>query len=545
MRPALSTLALAAAVVALYCCAAPAPASAGLPGPACKAAGEVNGLAGKACDLVGNPKKLLNIGKNLVTGHLGTVLSEIFGNGGSPGVTAALSLAAIVAWITEGAKAAVGWMVKGIQSSAAPQLGSIWFSSTYWRVAGMAALLTLPFLFAAAVQALLRSDLTVLSRAAFGYLPLAMLCVGIAAPLTMLLLAGTDELCSLVWSPSSAHGLTSLLTKTTGVMGLATLLKSRFLAFLLGLLLATSAVLVWLELLMREAAVYVVVLLLPLAFAALVWPARRVWALRSAELLVALILSKFAIVAVLGLGGAALDHAGSNGLGAVIAGMVLVILAAFAPWAVLRLVPLAEVASGTAGALRSHAHGPLATSWERTKVADRSAKAVMSNLSSRLALATTGGEGHSALRNGAGTSDHSGEDRGADEGDALAAAGFDHEGVAEAEMAAATSGVDGGPSADRSAGAAPASGSPHAARHADTPGAAPPDERIPGAAPMWQAPDMSWRPLTLGPDVGWPPPPLWSEVDAGEDRTAPDERGRTAPDEPDPLPPSQEPGGRL
>ena len=59
---------------------------------------------------------------------------------------------------------------------------------------------------------------------------------------------------------------------------------------------------------MREAAVYVIVLMLPLAFAALVWPARRVWAVRAVELLVALILSKFAIVAVLALGGAALGQ---------------------------------------------------------------------------------------------------------------------------------------------------------------------------------------------------------------------------------------------
>ena len=57
---------------------------------------------------------------------------------------------------------------------------------------------------------------------------------------------------------------------------------------------------------MREAAVYVIVLMLPLAFAAMVWPARRIWAIRAIELLVALILSKFAIVAVLSLGGAAL-----------------------------------------------------------------------------------------------------------------------------------------------------------------------------------------------------------------------------------------------
>ena len=71
-------------------------------------------------------------------------------------------------------------------------------------------MLTLPFLFAAAVQALIRSDLGLLVRAAFGYLPLAMLAVAIAAPVTMLLLAASDEMCGLVSSAAgnaSAHFL--------------------------------------------------------------------------------------------------------------------------------------------------------------------------------------------------------------------------------------------------------------------------------------------------------------------------------------------------
>ena len=37
------------------------------------------------------------------------------------------------------------------------------------------------------------------------------------------------------------------------------------------------------------------------------------------------------------------------------AGAVLIMLAAFSPWALLRLVPLAEIASGAAGALRGRA----------------------------------------------------------------------------------------------------------------------------------------------------------------------------------------------
>ena len=68
----------------------------------------------------------------------------------------------------------------------------------YWQIAGISAILTLPFLFAAAIQALLRSDLTLLLRATFGYLPLAMLAVSVAAPITMLLLAASDQLSAVV-----------------------------------------------------------------------------------------------------------------------------------------------------------------------------------------------------------------------------------------------------------------------------------------------------------------------------------------------------------
>jgi len=111
--------------------------------------------------------------------------------------------------------------------------------------------------------------------------------------------------------------------------------------------------------LIREAAVYVIVLMLPLFFAALVWPARRVWAIRAVEMLVALILSKFAIVAVLALGGAALDHAASFSVTSLLAGLTLVLLAAFSPWVLLRLLPLHEIASAAAGGMRAASLQPL------------------------------------------------------------------------------------------------------------------------------------------------------------------------------------------
>src|SRR5205085_2642347 len=186
----------------------------------------------------------------------------------------ALGLAAMVAWVAAGAQFSISETTKVLGRTTKPQLGTTWFSSAYWRIAGIAALLTLPFLFAAAVQALLGSDLALLTRA---------------------------------------------------------------------------------------------------AFAALVWPSRRVWAVRSVELLVALVLSKLAIVAVLELGGAALDQLGHHGLAGVMAGLsgtALLLLAALSPWAVLRLVPMAELAGGAVDSLRAGA----TTSYQRADAERRGAE---------------------------------------------------------------------------------------------------------------------------------------------------------------------------
>jgi hypothetical protein len=183
--------------------------------------------------------------------------------------------------------------------------------------------------------------------------------VGIAAPLTTLLLAGSDELSHIVSGASGNADGQFLAKASVGAGALSLVTHSPFIAFFVGLLAAAATLVLWCELLIRSAAVYVIVLMLPLFFAALVWPARRVWAVRAVELLVALILSKFAIVAVLALGGAAIGHAGNLDVTQMLAGATLVLLAAFSPWALLRLLPLHELAAGAAGGLRTQSQGYL------------------------------------------------------------------------------------------------------------------------------------------------------------------------------------------
>jgi hypothetical protein len=271
---------------------------------------------------------------------------------GLAGSAAGLALQGISSWVLNGTRGALEQVASAIGSTTAPNLESTWFSTTYWRVGALAAMLTIPFLCAAAVQAVARGDLGLLARSAFGYLPLSLVGVSLAAPLTMLLLAATDQMSAVV-SASAATGGARFLDHAAQIAGaLAVSGGSPFFAVVVGLLTVMAALALAIELLIRAAAVYVVVLMLPLAFAALVWPARRVWAARLVELLVSLVLSKFVIVAVLSLAAAAFAG-GTPGVGELLVAMSLILLSTFAPWALMRILPFTELAAGAAGILHS------------------------------------------------------------------------------------------------------------------------------------------------------------------------------------------------
>ncbi len=290
----------------------------------------------------------------------GNILSSETGAGNAVDVLAAgtrtaasLALGVFASGVLGGASSALQETAHVISRTTAPRLQSTWFSSTYWRVGGLAALLSLPFLFAAAAQALLRADPVLLARSVFGYLPLAVIAVNLAAPITMLLLSATDEMSSVIAGAGMGGGVHFLQQTARLTAGLGVLDGSPFLAIAVGLLTLAAAVALAVEMLIREAAVYVVVLMLPLAFAALIWPARRRWAVRLTELLVALILSKFVIVAVLSLAGAAYGSSGSPTTTRLLTAMTLVLLSTFAPWVMLRLLPFTELAAGAAGGIRA------------------------------------------------------------------------------------------------------------------------------------------------------------------------------------------------
>ena len=103
---------------------------------------------------------------------------------------------------------------------------------------------------------------------------------------------------------------------------------------------AIVAFVLWLELAVRSAAIAAAALFLPLALAGFAWPATAHWARRLGETLAALVLSKLVIAAVLALAAGLLGS--SSGLAGVVEGIALLAVAAFAPFALLKLVPAIE-----------------------------------------------------------------------------------------------------------------------------------------------------------------------------------------------------------
>jgi hypothetical protein len=84
------------------------------------------------------------------------------------------------------------------------------------------------------------------------------------------------------------------------------------------------------------------VFFLPMILAGLVWPSAMRWTKRLIEILIALIVSKFVIVAVISLATAALADPGGGGFGTVMGAAALMLMAAFSPFALLKLVPMIE-----------------------------------------------------------------------------------------------------------------------------------------------------------------------------------------------------------
>ncbi len=271
-------------------------------------------------------------------------------------------LNALGSWVSDGA----GWLLaqigKVIADTTTIDLGASWFTDHYQIMAVLSGAVIMPMLLMGIMQSIYRQNSSTLIRSVLVNVPLALLLTAVAVKLVQLGLALTDDMSSAISQGAglnSGHFLASVAKGLSNTSADGQPAAPAFVLFVGGLVVVFGALMVWVELLIRAAAVYVAVLFLPLALASLAWPAIAHWCRRLVDTLVALVLGKFVIVAVLSLAAGALaggneGRSSGGGFAAVLAGAALLLFAAFAPWALFRLLPFLE--AGAVGHLESLSH---------------------------------------------------------------------------------------------------------------------------------------------------------------------------------------------
>ena len=290
-------------------------------------------------------------GGDLVCDAVGSVAQ------GAATATADFIMRGVTVWVTNAAVWIAGKVGELIDATTSPNVQADWFQNQYATMLAVAAALALPMLLLAVIQAVWRQDVWILLRAAFGYLPIAFILAAAAIVATQLLIVITDDLSTMIVS-SLGSDSTSLLQSVGDAYGRALDDNAGdaiplFGIFLGAIILAIGAFVLWLEMIIRDVAVYVALFFLPLTFVAMIWPATGRWAKRLVELLVAVVLAKFVIVAIITLATAAItnttlaESGNDNVFERMIAGSALLVLAAWSPFALLRMLPMMEMAAAT------------------------------------------------------------------------------------------------------------------------------------------------------------------------------------------------------
>lgn len=323
-----------------------------------------------------------------LTGALGDAVGSVSGAAGDAALGAVVEM--LFRLVANAVTAITGALASAINESTVVDLNDGWFASERQQrlvalVLAMTAVLLVLFVLVAVVRSLIAGEPGEMVRAVLVEVPLAIFASVAVTSVTALLLAATDAASAVVIG--DANSSLGELAATLGSQ--QTLANNGLLGILFGLLYVIAAVVVWIQLLVRAALLYLMVTLAPLGFAARVFPGGRAVARRTVELIVSLIVSKFAICVAFATGGAALhgdapaDAGPSADLRSMLVAAALMLLAAFMPWLVWRVIPVFEPATVTQGVDRA----PMRTATSVVSAAVTASSAVR--------LARGAGEGES------------------------------------------------------------------------------------------------------------------------------------------------------
>jgi hypothetical protein len=306
----------------------------------------IGGLAGDACEAVGEPVKALGGLVNEAAGAVGNGILGLLAN-----------------WMIGAATSITKFVSRQMQATTTPELESSWFEAQFAPMADLgAALGLLVSLLALGTAARRRSPealaqtLSGIARAGIG--------TGLIVAVTMLGLGIADEVSGAVLT-GSPHAFWTTVSRAWG-SGSFGGFESSALAMLIALVEVFAAIFVWLELIVRNAAIYLAVLFFPAALAASIWPALSAWPGRLGRLLLLFVILKPVALIVLSFAGNAaaaglsFSNGASSSVGTILAATVIFALAAFAPWALMHLLAADSESAYLASGLRGATAGAVA-----------------------------------------------------------------------------------------------------------------------------------------------------------------------------------------
>lgn len=265
------------------------------------------------------------------------------------GEAAASLISAPFDWLASTMGQAAGWLLEGMwqvfDSTTLVDVTTDGYLAVYNLLFGIGVFVVLLFFCFQLILGLIRREPSALSRAALGAAK-AILGSFVVITLTATLLEIVDQLCIGIVQAAGettesmgdkimllAAGLGTINIAAPGVGAIVTI-------FLAGLMICAVAI-VWFSLLIRKALLLVAIVLAPIAFAGAAWDVTRGWIGKWAAFVIALIVSKLVLVVIFLIAITQISTPIAVDLAAVtepISGIVLLFIAAFAPYMVYRFI---------------------------------------------------------------------------------------------------------------------------------------------------------------------------------------------------------------
>ncbi len=275
-------------------------------------------------------------------------------------------------FFTDGATWFLDRLQEFLTAADRPDLSAGWWVQRYNLMLALAAVVAAATLLLALIDAAAKGSPEGLGRALLADVPVAGLVGGTAPLLIQYLVDVADWLSGRLLQDLGVDAATALghsaqwfTTFSTAATGNPTApLAAGLVAALLTIF---AALLIFLELMLRANAIYLIAALIPVVYAVRIWPAARAVGRRTTEVLVAVIFTQPVVALAVGMGAAAGGSLGGVGdatfqeFGTAIAGAVLLLLAALAPWGMVALMPGLEAAVSSAYRQRAAVGGGFRT----------------------------------------------------------------------------------------------------------------------------------------------------------------------------------------